>query len=50
MMIKKLLVGNLGPEFVISPYCVAQSDTQLVCLFLAQRPPSGPGPPHSRGF
>jgi len=22
----------------------------FVCLFLAQRPPWGPGPPHSRGF
>jgi hypothetical protein len=22
----------------------------LVCLFLARNPPSGPGPPHSRGF
>jgi len=23
---------------------------RIVCLFLAQQPPSGPGPPHSRGF
>ena len=22
----------------------------IVCLFLARQPPSGPGPPHSRGF
>ena len=22
----------------------------VICLFLARQPPSGPGPPHSRGF
>jgi len=34
--------------FLFRTYCYVMC--LLVCLFPTRQPPSGPGPPHSRGF
>ena len=31
-------------------YCYNSTYEDSICLFLARQLPSGPGPPHSRGF
>ena len=49
-----------GTSYIINIFYVIQIESSIqltlkldkwfVCLFLARQPPSGPGPPHSRGF
>jgi len=41
---------NMQTQHNSLPQRVFFNVRNIFCLFLARQPPSGPGPPHSRGF